>query len=182
MPSRKPDADVWMVLRGTLEFFTHPMHSRKPDADVWMVLRGALEFFTQLHWFLHVTINLCRALLVLCCLFIINCLKMSGYPSDSIDFSALHHDPPLLPPIDFAAEDTSNMDVEANEPIERVINRRGNRMKYKNCGVLATKIFFLKDEVVDNYGDDRIPPLMTLEGTTTAVPNMQKQLSDYEIH
>ncbi len=55
-------------------------------------------------------------------------------------------------------------------------------MKYKNCVVLATKIFSLKDEVVDNYGNDLIPPLMTLEGTITAVPNMQKQLFDYEIH
>ena len=107
---------------------------------------------------------------------------MSGSPSDSIDFSALHHDPPLLPPMDFTAEDASMMDVQGNKPKEDAINRRGSRMKYKNCGVLATKIFFLKDEVVDSYGNDLIPPLMTLEGTITAVPNMQKQLFDYEIH
>ena len=35
---------------------------------------------------------------------------------------------------------------------------------------------------MDRYDDDVIPPLTTLEGTITAVPNMQKQLFNYVIH
>ena len=42
-----------------------------------------------------------------------------------------------------------------------------------NCGVIATRNFFIKDEEVDKYGDNLIPPLTTLQGTITAVPNMQ---------
>ena len=54
-------------------------------------------------------------------------------------------------------------------------------MKYKNCGVIATKHFFIKEDEVDKYGDDLIPQLTVLEGTITSVPNMQKQLLDYKI-
>ena len=54
-------------------------------------------------------------------------------------------------------------------------------MKYKNCGVIATKHFFIKEDEVDKYGGDLIPPLTVLEGTITAVPNMQTQLLDYKI-
>ena len=36
-------------------------------------------------------------------------------------------------------------------------------MKYKNCGVIANKAIFLKDEAFDNYGDDIIPELTALK-------------------
>ena len=46
----------------------------------------------------------------------------------------------------------------------------------------CNRYFFIKDEELDRYGDDVIPLLTTLEGTITAVPNMQKQLFSYVIY
>ena len=109
-------------------------------------------------------------------------MKMTDPPPDAIDMRLLLHDPPCLPPMDYGTEGTSMVDVQDNAPVEHTINRRVKRMKFKNCGVLATKNFFIKDDEVDKHSDDLLPPLTALEGTITAVPNMQKKLLNYEIH
>jgi hypothetical protein len=51
-------------------------------------------------------------------------------------------------------------------------------MKYKNCGVIATKAIFIQDNILDMCGDDSIPPLTVIEGAIVDVPNMQKELFD----
>ncbi len=78
---------------------------------------------------------------------------MTDPPSDDIDMRALPHDQPHLPPMDCGTEGKSMVDVQDNAPIEHTNNRRVQRMKYNNCGVLATKNFFIKDDELDKYGD-----------------------------
>ncbi len=82
------------------------------------------------------------------------------------------HNPPLLPPMDFGTKGTSLIGIQDIPSVECTINKR-ERTKYMNCGVIATRNFFIKDEEVDKYGDNLIPPLTTLQRTITAVPNMQ---------
>ena len=90
--------------------------------------------------------------------------------------------PPTLPPMDAVPDSLPNPAVGNQLTAERMVHRCMNRMKYKNCGVVGTRQFILIENVQDVYGDDIIPPLTKLEGTITAVPNMQKQFLDYKIH
>ena len=64
---------------------------------------------------------------------------MTDPPPDDIDMRSLPRDPPCLPPMDCGTEVTPMVDVQDNTPVEHTINRRVQRIKYKKCGVLATK-------------------------------------------
>jgi hypothetical protein len=48
-------------------------------------------------------------------------------------------------------------------------------MKFKNCGVIATKAIFLKDQVSTTYGDDIIPTWIGLQGTIGLLSSTYKK-------
>ena len=92
-------------------------------------------------------------------------MKMTDPLPDDIDMSLTVHnppllppmyDPPLLPPMNFGTKRTSLIGVQDNPSVERTINR-SEKMKYKNCGVIGSRDFFIKDEELDRYDDDVIP-------------------------
>ena len=70
---------------------------------------------------------------------------------------------PTLPPMDAVPDSLPNPAVGNQLTAERVVCRCMNRMKYKSCGVVGTKQFFLIENVQDVYSDEIIPPLTELE-------------------
>ena len=109
---------------------------------------------------------------------------MSDPPSKQAGLSLLPRVPPLLPPLNVEEERVPITAVWNDTPVQFAINRRAQRMKYKNCGVIITKNYFIKEDDEDMYGDDLIPPLTILEAIITAVPDMQKncQIPQYQCH
>lgn len=65
-------------------------------------------------------------------------------------------------------------DVQDATSVECTFNRRAQMMRSKNFGLIGTEHYSSKDDEVDKYGHNIIPPLAVLEGSITDVPNIEK--------